>query len=47
VRLSEWPALHPGPVALSNQATGRIVELYARPGFAPEHLRAPRSISCT
>jgi DNA adenine methylase len=47
VRLAGWLAQHPGPVVLSNQATGRIVDLYAGLGFALEHLRAPRSISCT
>lgn len=47
VRLAEWLALHPGPVALSNQATERIVALYGRLGFSLRFLKAPRMISCT
>jgi DNA adenine methylase len=47
VRLAEWLAGHPGPVALSNQATGRVVDLYTRLGFALDYLDAPRRISCT
>jgi len=47
VRLAEWLARHPGPVALSNQATGRVIDLYTRLGFALEYLDAPRRISCT
>lgn len=46
VRLAEWLAAHPGPVLLSNQATPRIEELYARLGFALTYLDAPRRISC-
>ena len=45
VRLAEWLSRHPGPVALSNQATGRILELYERMGFAICNLDAPRMIS--
>lgn len=47
VRLAGWLARHPGPVALSNQATARVVELYESLGFAIVRLDAPRSISCT
>ncbi len=47
VRAAEWLAGHKGPVALSNQATPRIVELYRRLGFTLQFLRAPRMISCT
>ena len=46
-RLAAWLARHPGPVALSNQATGRIVALYERLGFAIRYLDAPRRIACT
>jgi DNA adenine methylase len=47
VRLAEWLAAHPGPVALSNQATGRVVKLYEKLGFELRFLDAPRRISCT
>ncbi len=47
VRLAEWLARHPGPVVLSNQATERILDLYARIGFELAILEAPRMISCT
>ena len=47
VRLAQWLAEHPGPVALSNQATDRIVELYQDLGFQLTFLKAPRRISCT
>jgi len=47
VRTAEWLAAHPGPVALSNQATGRVVKLYRALGFTLEFLKAPRMISCT
>jgi DNA adenine methylase len=47
VRTAEWLAQHPGPVVLSNQATGRIVKLYKTLGFALRFLEAPRMISCT
>lgn len=47
VRLAAWLAAHPGPVILSNQATERIVALYAGLGFALAFLDAPRMISCT
>jgi DNA adenine methylase len=46
VRLATWLARHPGPVALSNQATERILELYRRLGYALTLLDAPRRISC-
>jgi DNA adenine methylase len=45
VRLAHWLAAHPGPVLLSNQATGRIVDLYERLGFTLEYHAAPRMIS--
>ena len=47
VRLVKWLSKHPGPVALSNQATERIIELYQDYGFKVEYLEAPRMISCT
>jgi len=47
VRLAEWLARHPGPVAASNRATVRIVELYRNCGFRLIELDAPRMISCT
>lgn len=47
VRLVKWLAGHPGPVVLSNQATGRIIELYSEYGFSLKYLDAPRKISCT
>jgi len=46
-RLVRWLAAHRGPVVLSNQATPRIVELYAGLGFELRFLEAPRMISCT
>jgi DNA adenine methylase len=46
VRLAEWLARHPGPVVLSNQATNRIIRLYATLGFELGYLDAPRMISC-
>lgn len=45
VRLAQWLTGHPGPVILSNQATGRIVELYRGLGFRLLFLNAPRMIS--
>jgi DNA adenine methylase len=47
VRLAEWLAAYPGPVVASNQATARILDLYADLGFAITILQAPRMISCT
>lgn len=47
VRLARWLAGHQGPVVASNQATPRIVELYARHGFDLTFLDAPRMINCT
>lgn len=47
VRLGTWLAKHSGPVALSNQATPRIVRLYESLGFEITLLDAPRRISCT
>ena len=47
VRTAEWLSKHSGPVALSNQATKRIVELYSDLGYTLVNLRAPRRISCT
>jgi len=46
VRLAEFLARHRGPVALSNQATERIVELYDRLNFTLSFLQGPRRISC-
>ena len=47
VRTAEWLAKHPGPVALSNQATDRIVSLYRTLGYTMQFLQGPRMISCT
>jgi DNA adenine methylase len=47
VRTARWLARQPGPVVLSNQATDRILELYASLGFTLKFLQAPRMISCT
>jgi DNA adenine methylase len=47
VELAEWLSAHRGPVALSNQATDRIEELYEKLGFELRFLPAPRRISCT
>src|SRR5207244_7349150 len=47
VRTAEWLSKHSGPVALSNQATKRIVELYSDLCYTLVYLRAPRRISCT
>ena len=47
VRLAKWLARHPGPVVVSNQATGRIIKLYQEQGFRLLLLDAPRMISCT
>ena len=47
IRLAEWLAAHDGPVALSNQATRRVIELYGKLGFRIAFLNAPRRISCT
>lgn len=44
-RLAEWLCHHDGPVALSNQATDRVIDLYRRLGFAVHFLEAPRMIS--
>jgi DNA adenine methylase len=45
VRLAEWLTTHPGPVALSNQATERIVKLYEGLGFTLSYFMSPRRIS--
>jgi DNA adenine methylase len=47
VRLARWLSLHRGPVALSNQATERVVALYQSLDFRLAFMQAPRSISCT
>ena len=47
VRLAEWLTQHKGVVVLSNQATPRIVDLYASLGYVLRYLRAPRMISST
>ena len=46
-RTAEWLAKHAGPVILSNQATERIVKLYANLGYKLKFFDAPRRISCT
>jgi DNA adenine methylase len=45
-RVASWLAKHPGPVVLTNQATPRIIDLYATHGFALAYVDAPRRISC-
>lgn len=45
-RLAHWLAAHPGPVVVSNQATDRMVDLYASLGFDITLLDAPRAIAC-
>lgn len=45
-RLAHWLSSHEGPVALSNQATPRVLKLYRRLGFKIRVLDAPRMISC-
>jgi DNA adenine methylase len=47
IRTAEWLSRHKGPVVLSNQATPRILDLYASLGFSLRPLSAPRRISCT
>ena len=47
IRLAHWLSAHPGPVIASNQATGRILELYGDLGFEIRLLEGPRRISCT
>jgi DNA adenine methylase len=47
VRTAKRLADHPGPVVISNQATTRIIELYADLGFELNYLDGPRRISCT
>ncbi len=47
VRLAEWLSRHPGPVALSNQATRRVVRLYRSLGYKCRFLDGPRRISRT
>lgn len=47
LRLAEWLAAHPGPVVASNQATERVLDLYASYRFDVKVLPAPRMISCT
>lgn len=46
VRLAGWLARHKGPVVASNQATGRVVDLYRKHGFRIKTRSAPRMISC-
>ncbi|HEY8286192.1 MAG TPA: Dam family site-specific DNA-(adenine-N6)-methyltransferase [Chloroflexota bacterium] len=46
-RLGRWLARHSGPVVLSNQATERIMTLYADLGFTLMTLEAPRMINNT
>lgn len=45
VRLANWLVQHAGPVAASNQATERILDLYRDLGFIIQVLNAPRLIS--
>lgn len=45
LHLAEWLSGHSGAVALSNQATERVVRLYERLGFRLHYFDAPRRIS--
>jgi DNA adenine methylase len=45
-RLAEWLSQHSGRVVVSNQATDRILSLYAKLGFRIETVEAPRRIAC-
>lgn len=45
VTLAEWLAVQPGVVALSNQATERIIDLYTKLGFRLTFHQSPRRIS--
>lgn len=47
VRLADWLCTHDGPIVASNQATGRIVDLYTKRGFEVQIVEGPRRISCT
>jgi DNA adenine methylase len=47
IRTAELLAAHAGPVVISNQATPRVVEMYAGLGFELTYLDGPRRISCT
>jgi DNA adenine methylase len=47
VRTAEWLSRHKGPVALSNQATERVLSLYEKLGYTLRLLQAPRMINCT
>lgn len=46
VRTAEFLSGHAGPVVLANQATPRILDLYAGLGYELRLLDAPRRISC-
>jgi len=46
VKLAHWLSAHDGPVVASNQATERIIDLYASLGFSIQFLEGPRRISC-
>lgn len=45
-RAAEWLCKHTGPVVLSNQATPRIINLYASLNYQLMFLDGPRRISC-
>jgi len=47
VRTAELLAKHDGPTVISNQSTGRIMNLYKELGFTLTYRDAPRRISCT
>lgn len=46
-RLVEWLSGLGNPMAVSNQATERVLELYERAGFTIKKVSGPRRISCT
>lgn len=47
VRLAKWLSKLKNPIVVSNQATERIIDLYASYGFDFIFVDAPRRISCT
>ena len=46
VRTAEWLSKQKGPVAVSNQATDRIIKLYKKLGYSVQFLKGRRLISC-
>jgi DNA adenine methylase len=46
-RLVAWLSSLTNPIAVSNQATDRVLELYEKAGFTIRKVSGPRRISCT